>query len=164
MKMNSLTDLLLDEVADLYTAERRVSRALRKMAKAASSATLREAFTQQSNQKGERLKRLEVIFQNLGAKPRTRKSMSIKGALADGKLARTLKGDPRVRDEVLIRAAQRLLLIEIAEYEAARTHARLSGLEKVAKRLDESLAEEIRMSETLSSLSQGTKVRTARAA
>ena len=164
MKMTSLNDLLLEELKELYTAERRIRKALPKMEKAASSGSLRKAFARHIGETDEQIERLRTIFQELGRKADTRKAMGIKGVLADGRLIMAIKGDPRVLDEGLIGAAQHVEHFEIAGYVTARTHAHLLGLKNVTELLDKTIAEEKQMNEELSDLAQGMRIRVAKAA
>jgi ferritin-like metal-binding protein YciE len=142
MSVESLEDLFLDELKDLYSAEKQITKALPKLAKAASSAKLREAFESHLEETNGQIERLENIFNILKKKGTGKTCEGMKGVLAEGAevLEETEKGD--LRDSGLITAAQRVEHYEIAGYGGVREFARLLGQEEIVELLDATLKEE----------------------
>src|SRR5579859_6873792 len=108
MKLESLRDLYIDQLKDLYSAENQLVEALPKMAKAASSAKLRTAFEQHLEQTKNHVKRIEQVFQNLNARPGGKTCKAMQGLIAEGEEAIKENGPAEVKDAALIAAAQRV--------------------------------------------------------
>lgn len=142
MTLKTLDDLFLKEIRDLYSAEKQITKALPKMAKAASSETLKAAFEEHLEQTENHLKRLEGIFEELGKSSRGPKCAAMEGLIKEGEELMEEEADPAVMDAGLIAAAQRVEHYEIAGYGVARTFARLLGHEEFADSLQETLNEE----------------------
>jgi ferritin-like metal-binding protein YciE len=141
-EFNNLNDLFIEQLQDLYDAEKRLLKALPKMADAASTAELRQAFAEHHQQTNQHVQRLEQIFQRLGKTPESETSSAMKGLVSDGEGMVNAKGDDAVRDAALIAAAQRVEHYEIAGYGTARTFARQLGMSDVAQTLQQTLDEE----------------------
>ncbi|MCL4854764.1 MAG: ferritin-like domain-containing protein [Bryobacteraceae bacterium] len=141
-QFNSLDELLLDQLKDLYDAEHRVIEALPLMAEAAHSSVLKEAFLKHLDQTKVQAARLEQIFQHLGVSPERHTCDAIKGIVKEGDDVVQAKGDPDVKDAALIAAAQRVEHYEIAGYGTARTFAHRLGHRDVADLLQQTLDEE----------------------
>jgi len=153
MKIASLDKLLEDELKDLYNAEGQLVKALPKMAKAASNAKLKKAFTSHLVETKGQVKRLGTIGTLLGIKLTGKKCKAMEGLLEEGKEILEADGPPAVIDAALIGAAQRVEHYEIAAYGTARAFAEHLGNAKIAKLLQQTLDEESAADEKLSAIS-----------
>ena len=151
-KVATMEDLFLDEIRDLYDAERQLTKALPKMADAASSEELRDAFEEHLGQTETHVQRLERIFDELGEKPTGKKCAAMTGLIKEGDEMVGASDETAVRDAGLIAAAQKVEHYEISGYGSARTHAELLGNGRAASLLDETLAEEKEADEKLNDL------------
>jgi ferritin-like metal-binding protein YciE len=142
MKLESLHDLFVDELKDLYNAEHQLLKALPKMAKAASSSQLAKAFTEHLEETKGQVDRLEKVFKELDASPKGKTCKAMEGLLKEGKEVMEEDADPSVKDAALIAAAQRVEHYEMAGYGCVRTFARSLGFEKAARLLQATLDEE----------------------
>jgi ferritin-like metal-binding protein YciE len=144
MTLNSLQDLYLTELKDLYDAETRISKALPKMVEAAKSPDLRQAFESHLEETRGHVDRLEQIFQKMNEAPKGEKCRGIAGILdeAEDMMDKVEDAPPAVNDAALIGAAQRVEHYEIAAYGTVRTYARRLGLEDHAQLLSRTLQEE----------------------
>jgi ferritin-like metal-binding protein YciE len=142
MKLESLQDLYVDELKDLYHAETQLTKALPKMVKAAASEELRTAFEEHLEETEHQIERLETIFKELDASPKGKKCKAMAGLVAEGKEMMEMDGEDAVKDAALIAAAQRVEHYEMAGYGTVRTYAELLGYDKAAKLLQETLDEE----------------------
>jgi len=154
MPLNSLHDLLVDSLKDLYSAENQLLKALPRMAKAASSAELTAAFTEHLEVTRGQVERLEKIFENLEASPKGKKCVAMEGLIEEGKEIMAEDGDDSVIDAALIGAAQKVEHYEMAGYGCARTFANLLGYEEVAALLQATLDEEAEADEKLTELAE----------
>ncbi len=141
-ELNSLDDLLLDHLKDLYDAEHRIIEALPLMADAAHSSVLKEAFLKHLDQTKSQAARLEQVFQSLGHSAERQTCDAIKGIVKEGSEVVQAKGDPDVKDAALIAAAQRVEHYEMAGYGSARTFAQRLGHRAAADLLQQTLNEE----------------------
>jgi ferritin-like metal-binding protein YciE len=142
MKLNSLHDLYVSELKDLYDAEHRIVKALPKMAEAASSPELRTAFQQHLEQTKTQVNRLEQIFQMLNETPKGQKCKGIEGIIDEGEDMMDEDAPAAVCDAALIASAQKVEHYEISAYGSARTFAHRLGFEDQARLLDQTLQEE----------------------
>jgi len=142
MMLNSLSDLLLDQVRDLHNAETQLVAALPKMAKGATSPELRQLFSEHLEQTREHVERLKRVAELLGAKPTGKTCKAMKGLLEEGKEALGEKGEDSVLDVGLVAAAQRVEHYEIAAYGTAVALAQRVGNSKVVALLEKTLGEE----------------------
>ena len=142
MKMKTLQDLFADEIKDLYSAETQIVKALPKMAKAASSPELKQAFEEHLEQTKEHVERLEEVCEKLDLTPKGKKCKAMQGLLEEGSEIISEGGEPMVLDAALIAAAQRVEHYEIAGYGCARTFANQLGHEEAASVLQQTLEEE----------------------
>ncbi|HXG11517.1 MAG TPA: ferritin-like domain-containing protein [Gemmataceae bacterium] len=154
MKLHSLEDLFVDQLKDLYSAENQILKALPRMAKAASSPELRDAFQEHLEQTRDHVERLEQICAKRDLNPRGKKCKAVEGLLEEGKEILATDGDPNVIDAALIAAAQRVEHYEIAGYGCARTYARLLGDEVSARLLQQTLDEEGQTDKKLTDLAE----------
>jgi ferritin-like metal-binding protein YciE len=152
MKMKTLEDLLHHELKDLYSAEKQLTKALPKMAKAASSEDLKSAFQTHLDETEQQITRLEEILEKLEIPLRAPKCKAMEGLIEEGKTALEEDMDEQVRDAALIAAAQRVEHYEIAGYGCARTFARQLGHDEIADTLQAILDEEKATDEKLTEL------------
>lgn len=142
MELETLQDLYVHELKDLYSAEKQITKALPKMAKAATNRQLASAFRQHFEQTKRQAKRLEDILASHNQSTRGPKCEGMEGLLAEGDHMIQEDAENEVRDAGLISAAQRVEHYEIAGYGCARTYAELLGDKKGARLLDMTLREE----------------------
>ena len=119
LSLATMDDLLLVELKDLYDAETRLTKALPKMAEAASSAKLKKAFKDHLHETENHVARLEEAFQALGLTPSRETCEAMKGLIAEGDEIISAEGEDSIRDAALIAAAQRVEHYEIAAYGSA---------------------------------------------
>jgi ferritin-like metal-binding protein YciE len=143
MSVETIEELFVDELKDLYSAEKQITKSLPKLAKAATSPELKNAFESHLQETFGQIERLDRVFEILGKSPRGKVCNGMKGVLEEGAevLEETEKGSA-VRDAALISAAQRVEHYEMAGYGCVREYATLLGQKEIAKLLDETLAEE----------------------
>lgn len=141
-ELNSLEDLFVMELGDLYNAEKRIVNALPKMADAANSPQLKQAFNEHLQQTRQQMSRLEQCFEKLGRPVEGETCDAMEGLIAEGEEIIAATGDPNVKDAALISAAQRVEHYEIAGYGTARTFAEHLGHSDVAGLLQTTLNEE----------------------
>jgi ferritin-like metal-binding protein YciE len=154
LKLDSLRDLLVEELRDLYSAETQLLDALPKMEQAASSNELKSAFNHHLEQTREHVSRLEHIFQQLGENPSGETCEAMKGLIKEGEILIKAKGDPDVQDAGLIGAAQRVEHYEIAGYGTARSLARRLGQGQMVETLQQTLNEEAEADKKLTSIAE----------
>ena len=142
LKLDNLRDLFMEELRDLYNAENQLVKALPKMAKAASDAKLKQAFTDHLEQTRGHVSRLEEIFEALDEKPEGETCQAMEGLIKEGSQFVEARGDSVVIDSGLIGAAQRVEHYEMAGYGTARSLAQRIGEEDAAELLQETLDEE----------------------
>jgi len=140
--MESLRDVLIEELKDLYDAEKQLVKALPKMAKAASNDELREAFESHLEETKGHVQRLEQAFQLLEEKAKSKPCEAMKGLIAEGQETMQEDFSEPLLDSAIICAAQKVEHYEIAGYGTVCAWARSLGLEDVADLLDQTLAEE----------------------
>jgi ferritin-like metal-binding protein YciE len=153
-KVTTMEELFLDEIRDLYDAERQLTKALPEMAGAASSEELRDVFEEHLDQTRNQVERLERIFEALGEKATGKKCAAMTGLIKEGNELVGASDETAVRDAGLIAAAQKVEHYEISGYGSARTHAEILGYESAARLLDETLFEEREADERLNDLAQ----------
>ncbi|MEP7015760.1 MAG: ferritin-like domain-containing protein [Verrucomicrobiota bacterium] len=142
MKIDSLETLYVEELRDIYSAENQIVKALPKMAKAASSSDLQEAFEEHLEQTKEHIERLEEIFENMDKSPKGKTCKGMKGLIEEGSEMLEAEGDEAAIDAGLIAAAQRVEHYEMAAYGTVRTLAETLGRKDDADLLQETLDEE----------------------
>jgi ferritin-like metal-binding protein YciE len=142
MPVKNVQDLLLDELRDIYDAEKQLVRALPKMAKAASSEQLRVAFEKHLEETKNQVERLEQVFDKLDTRARGKRCEAMRGLVEEAsELMEEIK-IPQVLDAALIAGAQKVEHYEIAAYGSVRALAEACGHQEVARLLDETLDEE----------------------
>lgn len=149
--------LFMEELKDIYWAEKNLVKALGKMAKAATSEELAEAIlTHQEQTKGQ-VERLEQVFEILGQAPRAKKCEAMEGLIAEGQeVIEDTDEDTAVRDAGIIICSQKIEHYEIAAYGSLRTLAHVMGNDEVANLLEQTLNEEKETDSLLSQLAEST--------
>ncbi len=154
MALETLHDLYVDELRDLYNAENQLLTALPKMATAASAPELAAAFNEHLTETKIHIERLETVFKELDTSPKGKKCKAMEGLLAEGKDLLAEDADPSVMDAALIAMAQRVEHYEMAGYGCVRTFARLLGEDEAADLLQATLDEEGAVDKKLTQLAE----------
>ena len=155
MSLDSLENLFLEELKDIYSAEKLIVRALPRMAKAAESQELQQAFTQHLKETQGHVERLERIFKGLDQTARGKKCKGMEGLLEEGKEIMEQEGEGAVIDAALIAAAQRVEHYEMAAYGCLRTYAQLLGNPDAERLLQQTLNEEEAADQKLTQIGEG---------
>lgn len=153
MQMDTLTKLYIDELKDLWSAEKQILQALPRMIKAASAKPLKQGFRTHERQTREHVRRLERILKSLGSSPRGKKCVGMEGLLKEGSELIQERPEADVLDAGLISAAQHVEHYEMAGYGTVRTWARLLGHRDHARLLQQTLDEEGATDRALTKLS-----------
>lgn len=141
-KFDSMEDLFVEQLEDIYDAEKRLTKALPDMAKAATNEKLRSAFESHLEETKGHVGRLEQVFKLVNRKAKATTCEAMKGLIEEGENMMEAKGDDDVRDAALIAAAQRVEHYEIAGYGTLRNFAQRLGLQDAAEILQQTLDEE----------------------
>ncbi|PYL61525.1 MAG: ferritin-like domain-containing protein [Verrucomicrobia bacterium] len=152
--MDTLKTLYINELKDLYNAEGQLLKALPKMAKAAASDELQEAFEKHLEQTKSHVERLEEVFEEIGEKPTGKTCRAMKGLIQEGSEILKEDDEESVIDAGIIVAAQKVEHYEIASYGSVRTFAQLLGKDKSADLLQATLDEESEANELLNKLAE----------
>lgn len=156
MNISTLHKLLIEELKDLYNAEKQLTKAMPKMAKKASSPKLKKAIEKHLEQTKQQVERLEQVFELLGEKPKSKKCKAMEGLIEEAQELMKEDIEPEVLDAGLIAAAQRIEHYEMAGYGCVRTYASLLGHTKAAKLLQKTLDEEGKTDQLLTQLAETT--------
>jgi len=154
MAGNNLREALVDEIRDIYNAEKQIVKALPKMVKGATSDELREAFESHLEETHGQVSRLERVFELLDEKPRGKHCAGMAGILEEGSDTLEEDAEDSVMDAMLIAGAQRVEHYEITAYGTCIAWAEALGLNEVAGILQETLAEEKAADEKLSAIAE----------
>lgn len=154
MKLNTLHDLFIQELKDLYSAETQLVKALPKMAKAATNDDLKAGFEEHLEETKVHVERLQQIGEMCATKLTGHKCKAMEGLLAEGADLISEDAEEHVRDAGLIGAAQRVEHYEMAGYGTARALAMQLGHDEAAELLGETYAEEKATDEKLSELAE----------
>ncbi len=157
-KIETLHDLLIDELKDLYNAEHQLVRALPKMARAATDERLKEGFQRHLAQTHEHVSRLEQIAKILEFTPRGKKCIAMEGLVAEGREKIAEDACDSVRDASLICAAQKIEHYEIAGYGTLREFADLLAYDEVRGLLEATLEEESAADEELTEIASSINI------
>jgi ferritin-like metal-binding protein YciE len=153
-KEKDLNDLFLDTLKDIYFAEKQILRALPKMAKAADSDKLRAAFEKHHHETEAQVERLERVFEMMDKPARGKTCEAIQGILDEGKeIMDEYKGTDAL-DAGMLAAAQAVEHYEIARYGTLKQWAQQLGMKDAVRLLDETLQEEKKTDESLTSLAE----------
>jgi ferritin-like metal-binding protein YciE len=156
MKLESLRDLLVEQLQDLYDAEHRITKALPKMAKAATSPELKAAFQKHLTETEGQVRRLEQVFEALGEKAKKKACKAMQGLIEEGEETIKEDAETEVRDAALIAAAQRVEHYEMAGYGTVSAYAKLLKESAVLKLLQATFAEEKATDKALTELAEST--------
>jgi ferritin-like metal-binding protein YciE len=154
MTVNTIEKLFVEELKDLYSAENQITKALPKLVEAASSKELQSALQHHLKETEEHVRRLEKVFEILGASPKGKTCDGMKGILSEGSeaLKETDEGD--VRDAALISGAQRVEHYEMAAYGTVRSYAERLKQKQIVQLLEETLEEERAADKKLTDISK----------
>src|SRR5215216_4873025 len=142
MELDTLKDLYVEELKDLYSAEKQIIKGLTKMSKAANHPELKQAFTRHQQMTEKHVERLERICADLDVSPRGKKCVGMEGLIEEANELIQERPDPDVLDAGMIAAAQHVEHYEMAGYGTMRTYARALGFEEQAELLQLTLNEE----------------------
>jgi ferritin-like metal-binding protein YciE len=159
MQLQSLDDVLVDQLGDLLDAEKQLVQALPKMASAASDEKLQKAFKEHLSETRDHVSRLEEIFGQLGKQPPSETCKAMQGLVAEGEKVISAQGDPAAKDAALIAAAQRVEHYEIAGYGTAKTLADQLGHGDAKDLLDQTLDEESQADTLLTKIATGGRMK-----
>ena len=154
MKIESLEELFVEELKDLYHAEKQLVKALPKMAKAATSEELRTAFTDHLEQTKNHVLRLEQVFETVDEKAKAKVCKGMQGLIEEGQETIAEDALDQMADLGLIAAAQKVEHYEISGYGTMRTFAQILGNQEAVRLLSETLKEEEAADKLLSGISQ----------
>jgi ferritin-like metal-binding protein YciE len=152
MKIDSLSKLMEEEIKDIYDFEKRLVRAIPKMAKAASSDELRSALTEHLEVTKNQVGRIEQVFEHLGVPPKAKTCAGMKGILDEGEETMQTDAEDNLLDVAIIGAAQRVEHYEMAAYASVRAMAEQLGNQEVVDLLQETWDEEREADERLSEI------------
>jgi ferritin-like metal-binding protein YciE len=155
MKVQSLDDLFVSELRDLYSVEKQLAKSLPRMARAATLGDLREAFRKHLDETQTHIQRLERIFDQLQVRPAGRRCTAMVGMINEVKDILSMATPGPTLDAGLIGAAQKVEHYEIAGYGTVRTYAQTLGRAEMANLLQQTLDEEAATDKKLTSLAEG---------
>jgi ferritin-like metal-binding protein YciE len=155
MQLNSLNDVFVEQLEDLYSAEQQLVEALPKVAGAANSDQLRQALETHLEQTRGHVSRLEQIFGQVGVQSPSDHCEGMEGLLREGEEIVSAEGDAAAKDAALIAAAQRVEHYEIAAYGTARTLADELGFDEAKDLLNDTLDEESEADKLLTKIATG---------
>lgn len=161
MKIESLRELYLEQLQDLYNAEQQLIKALPKMAKAASSEDLKAAFEEHLEKTREHALRIESICEQMGEKADGKKCKAMEGLVKEGGEVIEEDMEEELKDAALIAAAQRVEHYEIAGYGCVRAYATKLGDDAAAQALGQTLDEEKEADKTLNDIAEQISVEVA---
>lgn len=156
MELETLRDLYIDELKDLYSAEKQLVKALPKMVKAASHPELKRAFADHLQQTQGHVERLETIFADLDVSGRGKKCVGMEGCIEEANEFIQEKPEPTVLDAALISKGQHVEHYEMAGYGTVRTYAEQLGERRHVDLLEQTLEEEKAADQLLSDLACST--------
>ena len=159
MRLDSLQDVLADQIGDLRSAEEQLIEALPKLAAAAHSDELRTAFQNHLEETRGHLQRLQDLIPTLGVAVPVETCEGMKGLLQEGQQTTSAEGDPLAKDAALIAAAQRVEHYEIAGYGTAKTLADQLGHSDAKDLLDQTLDEESQADTLLTKIATGGRMK-----
>lgn len=156
MKLETLRDLLVEEMQDIYDAEHQIIEALPKMKRAAHADKLKQSFQEHLDVTRQHVSRLEQIFEMMEQKPKRKACKAMKGLIKEGEDMIEEEADRDVKDAGLIAAAQRVEHYEIAAYGTAMAYAKQIGLDQAIQLMSQTLDEEKMTDEKLTQLAEST--------
>jgi ferritin-like metal-binding protein YciE len=153
--IESLEELLQEELKDIYDAEKQLTKALPKLAKKATTTDLQEAFEEHLRQTEQHMERLEQVFDQLGMPAKGKTCKGMKNLIAEGNDMIGDADDDATRDAIMIAAAQKVEHYEIAAYGTMRTWANVLGHREIASILEDTLEEEKEADQKLTGIAEG---------
>ncbi|PYR06514.1 MAG: ferritin-like domain-containing protein [Acidobacteria bacterium] len=153
--MESLEELLQEELKDIYDAEKQLTKALPKLAKKATTPDLQDAFEEHLRQTQQHMERLEQVFDQLGMPVKGKTCKGMKNLIAEGNDMIADADDDATRDAIMIAAAQKVEHYEIAAYGTLRTWANVLGHREIASMLEDTLEEEKETDQKLTGIAEG---------
>ena len=153
--MENLKELLVEELKDLYSAEKQIVKALPKIIRGASSSELKQAIQEHLDVTKNQVTRLEEVFSHLDEKPKAKHCKGMEGLLQEGAESLEEEDAGPLRDLQLIGAAQRVEHYEVAAYGTAKAMAEKLGLTEAVELLNETLEEEEEADEKLTEVAEG---------
>lgn len=153
--LSALHDVYVEQLKDMYSAEKQLLEALPKMAKAASTPELRQAFEHHLQVTESQFQRVRAILDELDENPGNKVCKAMEGLIEEGSEVVKKKGAPKAKDAALILAAQKVEHYEIATYGGLRAYARTLGYDDAAQIIDEMLDEEYDADQTLDDIAEG---------
>lgn len=153
-KEKTLNDLFLEVMKDMYHAEKQILRALPRMAKAADSDELRQAFQAHRDETEAQVERIEQVFEIIGKPARAKTCHAIQGIIEEGKEVMSDFAKTDALDAGLIAAAQAVEHYEISRYGTLRTWASQLGMKDAARLFEQTLQEEKKADELLTTLAE----------
>ena len=155
MEFNSLRDLYIEQLKDLYDAENQIIKALPELIDAATSTGLKQALSSHLEVTKTQANRIEQIFGAMGEEVKSEKCKGMKGVIDEGSdLVDDIDENEMLRDAAIIASAQRVEHYEMAGYGTARTYAQLLGENQAAQLLEQTLNEEKQADQELTELAQ----------
>ena len=155
MKLNALYDVYVDQLKDMYSAEKQLTEALPKMAQAANTPDLRKAFEGHLQETEAHFEQVRAILDELNENPGNKVCKAMQGLIEEGNEIIKKKGTPKAHDAALILAAQKVEHYEIATYGGLRAYARTLGYDSAADTLDAILDEEYEADQKLDDIAEG---------
>jgi ferritin-like metal-binding protein YciE len=153
-KQKTLDDLFLHTLKDIYYAERKILKTLPKMAKAAESSELRQAFEKHREETQGQIERLEQVFESVGKRATGVTCEAINGILEEGESVMEEFGDSEAADAAMLAAAQAVEHYEIVRYGTLKTFAQELGMQDAAKLIDQNLQEEKKTDQLLTQFAE----------
>lgn len=154
MQIDNLEKLFVEQLKDIYNAEKQIVRALPRMSKAAGDQELKKAFDTHLRDTEKQVDRLEQIFNDLGTKAQGKKCVGMEGLIEEAKELLQEDVDEAVLDAGLIAAAQKVEHYEMAAYGCLKTYARLLGNDTAVKLLEQTLSEEKNADQLLTDIAE----------
>lgn len=153
MPIKTANDLFLNEVRDLYDAEKQILRVLPRVAKAAASEELAQAFREHTEETKGQIQRLEQVFEMLGQRPRSRPCKAMKGLIEEAQEVMSEDGEDNLLDCAMVGSGRRVEHYEMAAYQSVQDAAKALGMTDAVRLLGETLEEEKQMDRRLKQIS-----------
>lgn len=160
MAVKTLEDLFVHALSDIYSAEKQLTKALPRLARASSDIELAEAFETHLEETQGQIERIDAVVDSLGIKLKRMKCVAMEGLIDEGKEVLESVEEGPVRDAALISGAQKVEHYEIAAYGTLRSWAEELELDEAAELLEETLDEEASADEKLTSIAEGGLIET----
>lgn len=155
MKLSALYDVYIEQLKDMYSAEKQLVEALPKMAEAASTPELRQAFEHHLQQTKHQFEQVRAILDELDENPGNKVCKGMQGLVEEGSEMMKMDGTPKARDAALILAAQKVEHYEIAAYGGIRAYARTLGYDDAAETINRILDQEYEADQKLDDIAEG---------